>query len=41
VAAAAVFGPSNDRAAKLSALPAELIPRFEAAQDPIDLSNND
>jgi hypothetical protein len=41
VAAAAVFGPSNDRAAKLSALPAQLIPRFEAAQDPIDLSNND
>jgi hypothetical protein len=41
VAAAAVFGPSKDHAAKSSALPADVIPRFEAAQDPIDLSNND
>ena len=38
IAAAAVFGPSIDRSAKLVALPAELIPRFEAAKDPGDLS---
>jgi hypothetical protein len=37
VASAAVFGPSNDRAARLGALPADVIPRFEAAQDPTDL----
>jgi hypothetical protein len=36
VASAAVFGPSNDRAAILGLL----IPRFEAAQDPTDLLNN-
>jgi hypothetical protein len=41
VAAAAVFGPSKNHAAKSSALPADVIPGFEAAQDPIDLSNND
>jgi hypothetical protein len=40
VASAAVFGPSNDRAARLGALPADVIPRFEAAQDPTDLLNN-
>jgi hypothetical protein len=38
IAAAAIFGSSIDRAAKLVALPAELIPRFEAAKDPADLS---
>jgi hypothetical protein len=38
IAAAAIFGSSIDRAAKLVALPAELIPRFEAAKDPGDLS---
>ncbi len=38
VAEAAVFGPSPDRSAKLVALPADLIPRFEAARDPADLS---
>jgi hypothetical protein len=37
VAAAAVFGSSINRAAKLVALPAALIPRFEAAQDPLEL----
>jgi hypothetical protein len=37
VASAAVFGSSNDRAARLGALPADVIPRFEAAQDPADL----
>jgi hypothetical protein len=37
VAAATVFGSSINRAAKLVALPADLIPRFEAAQDPIEL----
>jgi hypothetical protein len=40
VASAAVFGPSNDRAAKLGVLPADVIQRFEAAQDPIDLLNS-
>jgi len=40
VASAAVFGPSNDRAARLGALPADVIPRFEAAQDPTDLLDN-
>jgi hypothetical protein len=40
VASAAVFGPSNGRAAKLGVLPADIIPRFEAAQDPIDLLNS-
>ena len=37
IASATVFGPSNDRAARLGALPADVIPRFEAAQDPTDL----
>ena len=37
IAAATVFGSSINRAAKLVALPADLIPRFEAAQDPLDL----
>jgi hypothetical protein len=40
VASAAVFGPSNGRAARLGALPADVIPRFEAAQDPTDLLDN-
>jgi hypothetical protein len=40
VASAAVFGPSSDRAARLGALPADVIPRFEAAQDPTDLLDN-
>jgi hypothetical protein len=38
IAAAAIFGSSIDRAARLVALPAELIPRFEAARDPDDLA---
>jgi hypothetical protein len=37
IAAATVFGSSINRAAKLVALPADLIPRFEAAQDPLEL----
>jgi hypothetical protein len=37
VAAAAVYGSSNDRAAELSVPLADVIQRFEAAQDPIDL----
>ena len=37
VAAATVFGSSINRAAKLVALPPDLIPRFEAARDPLDL----
>ena len=37
IAAATVFGSSINRAAKLVAFPADLIPRFEAAQDPIEL----
>jgi hypothetical protein len=40
IAAAAIFGASVDRSAKLVALPAGLIPRFEAAKDPGDLSGN-
>ena len=40
IASATVFGPSNDRAARLGALPADVIPRFEAAQDPADLLDN-
>lgn len=39
VAAATVFGSSINRAAKLVALPADLIPRFEAAQDPLELAD--
>jgi hypothetical protein len=37
IAAATVFGSSIDRAAKLVTLPADLIPRFEAAHDPLEL----
>jgi hypothetical protein len=37
VAAAAVFGSSINRSAKLVALPKDLISRFETAQDPNDL----
>jgi hypothetical protein len=37
VAAAAVFGSSINRSAKLVALPEDLISRFEAAHDPNDL----
>jgi len=40
VAAATVFGSSINRAAKLVAFPASLIPRFEAAQDPQDLADD-
>ncbi len=38
IAAAAIFGASANRSTKLVALPADLIPRFEAAKDPGDLS---
>ena len=38
VAEAAIFGASLGRSTKLVALPADLIPRFEAARDPGDLS---
>jgi hypothetical protein len=38
ITAAAIFGGSIKRAEKLVALPADLIPRFEAAKDPGDLS---
>ncbi len=37
IAAAAIFGASVNRSTKLVALPADLIPRFEAAKDPGDL----
>jgi hypothetical protein len=37
IAAAAIFGSSIDRSAQLVALPADIIPRFEAAKDPGDL----
>jgi hypothetical protein len=37
IAAAAIFGASVNRSAKLVVLPADLIPRFEAAKDPGDL----
>jgi hypothetical protein len=37
VAEAAIFGASVSRSAKLVALPEDLIPRFEAANDPADL----
>jgi hypothetical protein len=37
VAEAAIFGESLKRSTKLVALPADLIPRFEAARDPDDL----
>jgi hypothetical protein len=39
IAAAAIFGSSINRSAKLVALPADLFPRFEAAQEPGDLLN--
>jgi hypothetical protein len=39
IAAAAIFGSSINRSAKLVALPADLIPRFEAAQERVDLLN--
>jgi hypothetical protein len=39
IAAAAIFGGSIDRSAQLVALPANLVPRFEAAGDPIDLAS--
>lgn len=37
IAGAAIFGDSIDRSAKLVSLPADLIPRFEAARNPGDL----
>jgi hypothetical protein len=37
IAAAAIFGASVNRSTKLVVLPAEIIPRFEAARDPADL----
>jgi hypothetical protein len=37
IAAAAIFGTSIDRSAKLVSLPADLVSRFEAANDPADL----
>lgn len=40
ITAAAIFGASMNRSAKLIALPAELIPRFEAAKDPTELSDS-
>lgn len=39
IAAAAIFGTSINRSAKLVALPADLVPRFEAAKDPGDLAD--
>ena len=40
IAAATVFGSSINRATKLVALPADLIPRFEAARDPLELADD-
>ncbi|MDP3689759.1 hypothetical protein [Bradyrhizobium sp.] len=37
IAGAAIFGGSIDRSAQLVALPADLVPRFEAANDPGEL----
>ena len=37
IAAAAIFGGSIDRSAQLVALPADLVPRFDAARDPGEL----
>lgn len=37
IAAAAILGGSIDRSAQLVALPADLVPRFEAAKDPGEL----
>jgi hypothetical protein len=39
IAAAAIFGASVDRSAKLVTLPADLVSRFETAKDPGDLSD--
>ena len=41
IAAAAIFGPSINRSEKLVALPADLMARFETAQDPKDLLGQD
>ena len=38
ITAAAIFGASADRSTKLVALPADLIPRFDAATDPSDIA---
>jgi len=38
IAEAAIFGASVNRSTKLVVLPAELIPRFQSAKDPADLS---
>ncbi|WP_156041806.1 hypothetical protein [Bradyrhizobium sp. URHD0069] len=38
IAAAAIFGSSISRSAKLVALPVDLVSRFEGAQDPDDLT---
>jgi hypothetical protein len=38
IAAAALLGTSIERSEKLVALPANFVARFEAAQDPRDLS---
>ena len=38
IASAAIFGGSIERSAQLVALPADLVPRFEAAKDPGDLA---
>ena len=38
IAAAAIFGSSISRSTKLVALPGDFISRFEAAQDPDDLT---
>ena len=40
IAAAAIFGGSIERSAQLVALPADLVPRFEAAKDPGDLADS-
>jgi hypothetical protein len=40
IAAAAIFGDSIGRSAQLVALPADLVPRFEAAKDPGDLADS-
>jgi hypothetical protein len=38
IAEAAIFGASVNRSTKLVVLPADLIPRFQSARDPADLS---
>ncbi|MGH6641481.1 MAG: hypothetical protein ACRED3_02175 [Bradyrhizobium sp.] len=40
ITAATVFGSSINRAPKLVALPASLIPRFEAAREPLELAGD-